>query len=147
MALETDGIIEYGVINLVMWVVALSSKGKGSYNEPPFSKRKALYLLVNCMWGIFYVFLSTNIVHVNCAEGEQLIRAIRGCFSSTCFIVQNCPWFVRLRGWTSLFFRIKIFQSWIMRSNKEILLTKWPYPGVFSTFGENQIGWGTLEGI
>ena len=36
---------ECGVIDLVMWVVALLSKGEWSYNEPPFSKRKALYLL------------------------------------------------------------------------------------------------------
>ena len=51
MALEMDGIIECGVIDLVMWMVALSSRGKWSYDEPPFSKRKALYLLVlvNCM--------------------------------------------------------------------------------------------------
>ena len=42
MALEVDGIIEYDVINLVMWVVALSLKGKWSYDEPPFSKRKVV---------------------------------------------------------------------------------------------------------
>ena len=49
MALEMDAIIKCGVIDLVMWVVVLSSKGEWSYDEPPFSKRKALYLLVNCM--------------------------------------------------------------------------------------------------
>ena len=88
MAPEMDGIIEYGVIDLVMWVVALSSKVKWFCNEPPFSKRKALYLLVNCMGCIFYVFPSTKLflyLQVNCAEGEQLIRAIWGCFSSTFF--------------------------------------------------------------
>ena len=92
MALEMDWIIECGVIDLVMWVVALSSKGKWSYNEPPFSKRKALYLLVNCMGCIFYVFPSTKLflyLPVNCVEGEQLIRVIRGCISSMCFLVQH----------------------------------------------------------
>ena len=49
MALEMDGIIECGVINLVMWVVAVLLKGKWSSDEPPFSKKKALYLLVNCI--------------------------------------------------------------------------------------------------
>ena len=64
MALGMEGIGECGMIDLAVWVVALSSKGKWSYNEPPFSKRKALYLLVNCMDCIFYVFPSTNIVLV-----------------------------------------------------------------------------------
>ena len=64
MALEMDGIIKCGVIDLVMWVLVLLSKGKWSYDEPPFSKRKALYLLVNCIDCIFYVFPSTNIVLV-----------------------------------------------------------------------------------
>ena len=59
MALEMDGIIECGVIDLVMWVVVLLSKGKWSYNEPPYSKRKALYLLINCMCCVFYVYFST----------------------------------------------------------------------------------------
>ena len=61
MALEMNGIIECGVINLVMWMVALLSKRKWSYDEPPFSKRKALYLLLNCMDCIFYVFHSTKL--------------------------------------------------------------------------------------
>ena len=72
MALEMDGIIECGMIDLVMWVVALLSKGNWSYNEPPFLKRKALYLLVNCMDCIFYVFPSTKLflyLPVNYAEG------------------------------------------------------------------------------
>ena len=84
MALEMDGIIECGVIDLVMWVLMLLSKGKWSYNEPPFSKRKALYLLINCMGCILYVFCSTKLflyLPVNCAEKEQLIRVIRGYFS------------------------------------------------------------------
>ena len=84
MALAMKGIIECGVIDLVTWVVVLLSKGKWSYDEPPFSKRKALYLLVNCMDCIFYVFHSTKLflyLPVNCAEKEQLIRVIRGCFS------------------------------------------------------------------
>ena len=54
MALEMDGIIECGVIDLVMWVVALSSKGKWSYDEPPFSKRKEKIIIVftnKCMDG------------------------------------------------------------------------------------------------
>ena len=81
MALEMDLIIECSMINLVMWVVALSSKGEWSYNEPPFSKRKALYLLVNCMGCVFNVFPSnTIIVLVNCAEGEQHIRGHTGLF-------------------------------------------------------------------
>ena len=45
LELEINGIIECGVIDLVMWVVALLSKGEWSYNEPSFFKRKALYLL------------------------------------------------------------------------------------------------------
>ena len=88
MALEIDGIIECGVINLVMWVVVLLSKGKWSYDEPPFSKRKALYLLINCMGCIFYVFPSTKLflyLPVNCAGGEHLIRVIRSCFSLRLF--------------------------------------------------------------
>ena len=97
MALSMDGIIECGMIDLVMWVVVLSSKGKWSYDydEPPFSKRKALYLLVNCMDCIFYVFHSTKLflyLPVNCAEGEHLIRDTghTGLFFSTCFLVQYC---------------------------------------------------------
>ena len=93
MALEMDGIIEYGVIDLVMWVVALSSKGKWSYNEPPFSKRKALYLLVNCMYCIFYVFPSTNIVLVFTSKlcGKKTpYTGHTGLFFSTCFLVQCC---------------------------------------------------------
>ena len=58
MALEMDGIVECGVIDLVMWVVALSSKGEWFYDEQPFSKIKALYLLVNCMDCIFYLRVS-----------------------------------------------------------------------------------------
>ena len=88
MALEMDGIIAYGVIDLVMRVLVLLSKGKWSYDEPPFSKRKALHLLVNCMCCIFYVFPSTKLflyLPVNCVEGEQLTRAIRGCFSLLVF--------------------------------------------------------------
>ena len=42
-------------------MVALSSKGNWSYDEPPFPKRKALYLLVNCIERIFYVFPSTKL--------------------------------------------------------------------------------------
>ena len=86
MDLEMDGIIECGMIDLVMWVVALSSKRKWSYNEPPFSKRKVVVSTtgrVNCMDCIVYVFPSTKLflyLPVNCAEKEQLIRVIRGCF-------------------------------------------------------------------
>ena len=40
MALIMERIGDCGVINLVMWVVALSLKGELSYNEPPFSKSK-----------------------------------------------------------------------------------------------------------
>ena len=83
MALEMDGIIARGVIDLLMWVLVLLSKGKWSYNEPPFSKRKALYLLVNCMCCIVYVFPSTKLFLYlpNCAEKEPHRRVIRGCFS------------------------------------------------------------------
>ena len=64
MALEMDGIIECGMIDLVMWVLVLLSKGKWSYNEPPFSKRKVVVSTtgrVNCMDCIVYVFPSTCI--------------------------------------------------------------------------------------
>ena len=65
-----------------------------------FQKEKQkllLYLLVNCMCcGFFMCFLVQILLlylPVNCAEGEQYIWAIQVCFSSTCFLVQNCPWF------------------------------------------------------
>ena len=57
MALEMDGIIEYGVIDLVMWVVALSSKGKWSYNEPPFSKRKVV-VFTSKLYGLHFLRVS-----------------------------------------------------------------------------------------
>ena len=51
MALEMDGIIECGVIDLLMWVVVLLSKGKWSYNEPPFSKKSVVF--TNKLYGLY----------------------------------------------------------------------------------------------
>ena len=57
MSLVMERIGEYGMINLMIWVVALSSKQKWSYNEQPVSKRKAK---------IVVAFTS------KCRDGEQL---------------------------------------------------------------------------
>ena len=46
MALEMDRIIECGVIDLVMWVVALSSKGGGLTMNHHFQKEKCCKLYV-----------------------------------------------------------------------------------------------------
>ena len=92
MALEMDGIIECDVIDLVMWVLMLLSKVKWSYDEPPFSKRKALYLLVNCMDCIFYVFHSTKLFLYftsKLCRRRTPHTGHTGLFFSTCFIVQN----------------------------------------------------------
>ena len=45
-ALVFKRISECGVIGLMMWVVASSLKGKWSYHEPPFSKRKLEIIVV-----------------------------------------------------------------------------------------------------
>ena len=57
MALEMDRIVECGVIDLVMWVVALSLKGKWSYNEPPFSKRKVVVFTIE-LYGLHFLRVS-----------------------------------------------------------------------------------------
>ena len=57
MALEMDEIIECGVVDLVMWVVALSSKGKWSYDEPPFSKRKVV-VFASKLYGLCFLRVS-----------------------------------------------------------------------------------------
>ena len=102
MALEMDGIIEYDVINLVMWVVALSLKGGCLQHGSPFSKRKAKIVVVftskKIVWlVVFYVFPSTNIVIVLtskfCGRRTTHTGYTARCFSSTCFLVPNCPWF------------------------------------------------------
>ena len=64
MDLEMDGIIECGVINLVMWVAALSLKGSVGNIDRHFQKEKLLYLLPIVWVVFFYVFPSTNIVLV-----------------------------------------------------------------------------------
>ena len=56
MALEMDGIIECGMIDLVMWVLVLLSKGKWSYNEPPFSKRKVEF--TSKLYGLHFLRVS-----------------------------------------------------------------------------------------
>ena len=57
MALEMDGIIECGMIDLVMWVLVLLSKGKWSYNEPPFSKRKVV-VFTSKLYGLHFLRVS-----------------------------------------------------------------------------------------
>ena len=45
MALVFEMISECGVVDLMIWLVVLSSKGKWSYNEPPFSKKKEIVVV------------------------------------------------------------------------------------------------------
>ena len=66
MALEKEMIVEYDALDLMMWVVVLSSRGSVCKMVNHFQKEKQkllLYLLVNCMGCIFYVFPST----INCS--------------------------------------------------------------------------------